>query len=245
MFHSSNRIQQEIMQNRKSFYSEDMEWNSIIFDDETVSKNQQLLPRVIGGGRRLHAAYNYECGWCNKKTVPERHRRFNEYKSYEAHFRKFHLRKPGIHISLKQFRETTPRNEPKWTCPKCGNLYSYGNKSYHKSACHFENTESSEDDVTPSSSEEDVTPSSSEEEEEPSYEEEEEEEGQQQQQQQQQQQEKEVEPMDDGEQVQGEHTNVMAMFVRTDMNCREVHQQDLDETKLVNYSSSSDDDSFM
>ena len=239
MFHSSSRIHQEIMQNRKSVCSEDLEWNSIIFDDETVSKNQQLLPRVIGGGRRLHAAYNYECGWCIKKTVPERHRRFNEYKSYEAHFRKFHLRKPSVYISLKQFRETTPRNEPKWTCPKCGNLYSYGNKSYHKSACQFENEGSSEEDVTPSSS--------SEEDEEQNYEEEEEEEEEgEEQEQEQNQQEKEVESMDEGEQVQEtEHAAEMAdirWFVRTDMDCREVHQQDLNPKKLVNYSSSSDDE---
>ena len=123
---------------------EDMVAN-IIFDDETASMHQQMLPRITGGGRRVGAPYSYECTWCIKKGVPKDKRRFQKFKTYEKHFTTFHLGKRGVEMTLKMFRENVPRKDPRWYCERCERYYSLGNKYYHKSVCRQDEDESSED----------------------------------------------------------------------------------------------------
>ena len=119
---------------------------NIVFDDETASMHQQMLPRITGGGRRVGAPYSYECTWCIKKGVPKDKRRFQKFKTYEKHFTTFHLGKPGVEMTLKMFRESVPRKDPRWYCERCERDYSLGNKHYHKSVCPQNDKESSEDD---------------------------------------------------------------------------------------------------
>ena len=135
------------MANNKILEVQDLEEmvTNMIFDDETASIHQHMLPRITGGGRRVGAPYSYECTWCIKKGVPKDKRRFQKYKTYEKHFTKFHLGKRDVKTTLQMFRDSVPRKDPRWYCERCERWYSLGNKYYHKSVCRQYEDESSDD----------------------------------------------------------------------------------------------------
>ena len=77
------------------------EW---IYDDESVSHYQQMLPRMIGGGRKLRADYNYVCLWCPKEDLKKGIKgRYRELKNYRDHFKKYHHGEDGQGVSMSEF----------------------------------------------------------------------------------------------------------------------------------------------
>ena len=123
------------MQTMKTIVSND----GLIFDDESVSKNQHILPRMIGGGRTLGAEYNYECLWCPKEVIQTgRKGRYKELRNYRDHFTKCHLGEEGNGIPMTEFLQKVHRCEPTWFCTNCKTHYSLGNVVRHKAICRPE-----------------------------------------------------------------------------------------------------------
>ena len=119
------------------------EW---IFDDESVSHYQQMLPRMIGGGRKLRADYNYVCLWCPKDDLKKGHKgRYRELKNYRDHFKKYHHGEDGEGVPMSEFIRKLNRCEPTWFCKNCKQHYSLGNQVRHKAICHLESSESDSD----------------------------------------------------------------------------------------------------
>lgn len=119
------------------------EW---IYDDESVSNFQQMLPRIIGGGRKLRADYNYVCLWCPKEDLKKGIRgRYRELKNYRDHFKKYHHGEDGKGIPMSEFMKKLNRCEPTWFCQNCKQHYSLGNQVRHKAICQLESSESESD----------------------------------------------------------------------------------------------------
>ena len=121
----------------------------LIYDDESVSTFQQMLPRVAGGGRTLRADYNYVCLWCPKEDIKKGKRGcFRELKNYRDHFKKYHHGKDEDGIPMSEFIKKLNRCEPTWFCKNCRQHYSVGNKVRHKAICHLESSDSDTDSDT-------------------------------------------------------------------------------------------------
>ena len=119
------------------------EW---IYDDESVSSFQQMLPRIIGGGRKIRADYNYVCLWCPKEDLKKGTRgRYRELKNYRDHFKKYHHGEDGKGIPMSEFIKKLNRCEPTWFCRNCKQHYSLGNQVRHKAICQLESSESDSD----------------------------------------------------------------------------------------------------
>ena len=111
----------------------------LIDDDESVNKYQQILPRVIGGGRKLRAEFNYVCLWCPKEDIKKGQLgKFKELKNYRDHFRKKHQGEDGKGVPMSQFLEKVKRVEPTWFCKNCKQHQSIGNVVRHKAICNPE-----------------------------------------------------------------------------------------------------------
>ena len=118
----------------------------LIYDDESVSTFQQMLPRVTGGGRTLRADYNYVCLWCPKEDIKKGKRGcFKELKNYRDHFKKYHHGGAEDGIPMSEFIKKLNRCEPTWFCKNCRQHYSVGNKVRHKAICHLESSDSDTD----------------------------------------------------------------------------------------------------
>merc|ERR1712208_163384 len=118
----------------------------LIYDDESVSTFQQMLPRVTGGGRTLRADYNYVCLWCPKEDIKKGKRGcFRELKNYRDHFKKYHHGGTEDGIPMSEFIKKLNRCEPTWFCKNCRQHYSVGNKVRHKAICHLESSDSDTD----------------------------------------------------------------------------------------------------
>ena len=118
----------------------------LIYDDESVSTFQQMLPRVTGGGRSLRADYNYVCLWCPKEDIKKGKRGcFRELKNYRDHFKKYHHGESEDGIPMSEFIKKLNRCEPTWFCKNCRQHYSVGNKVRHKAICHLESSDSDTD----------------------------------------------------------------------------------------------------
>ena len=118
----------------------------LIFDDESVHNYQQMLPRMIGGGRSLREDFNYVCLWCPKKDITEGKKgRFKELKNYRDHFRKYHHGEDGKGIPMSEFIKRLNRCEPTWFCKNCRQHYSLGNQVRHKAICQQESSDSESD----------------------------------------------------------------------------------------------------
>ena len=120
-------------------YSED----DLIYDDESVNVFQQMLPRLVGGGRALRQDFNYVCLWCPKDDITKGKRgRFRELKNYREHFRKHHHGENGEGIPMTEFLNKLNRCEPTWFCKNCRQHYSLGNRVRHEAICKLETSES-------------------------------------------------------------------------------------------------------
>ena len=119
------------------------EW---IYDDESVSHYQQMMPRMIGGGRKLRADYNYVCLWCPKNDLKKGIKgRYRELKNYRDHFKKYHHGEDGKGVPMSEFIKKLNRCEPTWFCKNCKQHYSLGNEVRHKAICHLESSEGDSD----------------------------------------------------------------------------------------------------
>ena len=121
----------------------------LIFDDETASLNQHAFPRVVGGGRRISAEFNYICLWCPKEEIKKGKKgRFFELKNYRDHFRKHHHAEDGKGVPMSEFLDKVNICEPTWLCPNCKQHCSLGNVVRHKAICQKDQeTDDSESDV--------------------------------------------------------------------------------------------------
>ena len=152
--HSENTYSEFINCNFDNFLNtelpetEDCSEQELIYDDESVSCYQQKLPRMIGGGRKLKADYNYVCLWCPKEDLKKGIRgRYKELKNYRDHFKKYHHGEDGKGVPMSDFLKKLNRCEPTWFCKKCKQHYSLGNHVRHKAICQPEKTlDSSESD---------------------------------------------------------------------------------------------------
>ena len=108
----------------------------VIYDDESVSKNQHSLPRMVGGGRKHNADFNYVCQWCPNEDIKKgKNGKYKELKNYRDHFRKYHHGEDGKGVPMSQFVEKVQRCEPTWFCPNCKQHQSIGNVVRHKAIC--------------------------------------------------------------------------------------------------------------
>ena len=123
------------------------EW---IYDDESVNTFQQMLPRMVGGGRRLREDFNYVCLWCPKEDIKKGKRgRFKELKNYRDHFKKYHHGEDGEGIPMSEFIKKLNRCEPTWFCRNCKQHYSLGNQVRHKAICHLESSDTESESEEP------------------------------------------------------------------------------------------------
>ena len=107
-----------------------------IYDDESVSRNQQILPRIIGGGRALGAEFNYICLWCPKEDLLKGNKgKYRELKNYRDHFKKYHHGEDGNGVPMSDFLKKVQRCEPTWFCQNCKQHQSLGNAIRHKAIC--------------------------------------------------------------------------------------------------------------
>ena len=119
------------------------EW---IYDDESVNTFQQILPRMVGGGRTIREDFNYVCLWCPKEDIKKGKRgRFKELKNYRDHFKKYHHGEDGEGIPMSEFIKKINRCEPTWFCRNCKQHYSLGNQVRHKAICHLESSDTESD----------------------------------------------------------------------------------------------------
>ena len=127
--------------------TENFSEEDLIYDDESVNTFQQMLPRMIGGGRTLQAEYNYICLWCPKMDIKKGKRGyFKELKNYRDHFKKYHHgENEEDKIPMSEFIKKLNRCEPTWFCKNCRQHYSLGNQIRHKAICQQESTDSDSD----------------------------------------------------------------------------------------------------
>ena len=118
----------------------------LIYDDESVNTFQQLLPRMVGGGRKLREDFNYFCAWCPKEDIKKGKKgRFRELKNYRDHFRKYHHGENGEGIPMTDFIKKLNRCEPTWFCKNCRQHYSIGNQVRHQAICELSSNDSDSD----------------------------------------------------------------------------------------------------
>ena len=118
----------------------------LIYDDESANTYQQMLPRLIGGGRKLREDFNYVCLWCPKEDIKKGKKgRFRELKNYRDHFKKHHHGENGEGIPMTEFIQRLNRCEPTWFCKNCRQHYSLGNQVRHKAICQVESSDSNSD----------------------------------------------------------------------------------------------------
>ena len=131
----------------------------LIYDDESVNENQHVLPRMVGGGRRHGAEFNYVCLWCPQEDINKgKMGKFKELKNYRDHFRKKHHREDGKGLPMSEFLDKVHRCEPTWFCTNCKQHQSIGNAVRHKAICKPEqDSESSESDDEEIQNEDHVT----------------------------------------------------------------------------------------
>ena len=104
---------------------------NLVSDDESVSQNQDMLPRLTGGGRKLQQEFRYVCYWCSDEVLKQKNRgRFRELRNYRDHFRKAHSDVP-----MREFLLRVDRNEPTWFCNICRRKISLGNQLRHQVIC--------------------------------------------------------------------------------------------------------------
>ena len=102
-----------------------------ISDDDGVHKNQDFLPRLTGGGRKMLQDFKYICQWCSSETLKQKTKgRFREIKNYRDHFRRAHQDVP-----FSEFLNMVERDEPKWQCKICRQRMSLGNQLRHQIIC--------------------------------------------------------------------------------------------------------------
>ena len=102
-----------------------------ISDDDGVHKNQEFLPRLTGGGRKMLQDFKYICQWCSSETLKQKTKgRFREIKNYRDHFRRAHQDVP-----FSEFLNMVERDEPKWQCKICRQRMSLGNQLRHQIIC--------------------------------------------------------------------------------------------------------------
>ena len=118
-------------------------------DDDTASLYQHDLPRVSGGGRKLHAEFNYECLWCPQEVLRLGQKgKFRQLKSYRKHFVTNHHGEDGNGIPMEEFLRRVKRNEPTWFCEICQQNYSLDNEIRHRAICKpGQQTSDSDDDI--------------------------------------------------------------------------------------------------
>ena len=122
----------------------------LIYDDESTNAYQQMLPRLIGGGRKLREDFNYVCLWCPKEDIKKGKKgRFRELKNYRDHFKKYHHGENGEGIPMTEFIQRLNRCEPTWFCKNCRQHYSLGNHVRHKAICQLESSDSNSDSDIP------------------------------------------------------------------------------------------------
>ena len=118
----------------------------LIYDDESANTYQQMLPRLIGGGRKLREDFNYVCLWCPKEDIKKGKKgRFRELKNYRDHFKKYHHGENGEGLPMTEFIQRLNRCEPTWFCKNCRQHYSLGNQVRHKAICQVESSDSNSD----------------------------------------------------------------------------------------------------
>ena len=120
--------------------------NEIILDQE-----QEEQERMVGGGRRLKSERKYICMWCPESVIRRGVKGiFSEIRNYRRHFMNFHHKKESIPTS--EFENNVTRNDSKWICPKCTNLFNPRHAVRHIEVCGNYDDESSnnscEDDKT-------------------------------------------------------------------------------------------------
>ena len=117
-----------------------------IYDDESATTYQQMLPRLTGGGRTLREEFNYVCLWCPKDDIKKGKKgRFKELKNYRDHFKKYHHGDNGDGIPMNEFIKKINRCEPTWFCRNCKQHYSLGNRVRHKAICQLDSSDSDSD----------------------------------------------------------------------------------------------------
>ena len=138
----------ETFLNIKDLDKENILEAEIIFDDESMNHNQHSLPRLSGGGRSLHAIFNYQCLWCSEEELKlGKKGRFKELRSYRKHFRDNHLSEEGNGVPMAEFIDRVRRSEPTWLCEICHKNLSLGNAVRHKAICKPENSSESDSDT--------------------------------------------------------------------------------------------------
>lgn len=110
---------------------EDEKILDLALDEESVRHNQNVLPRLTGGGRKLLQDFNYVCQWCSPELLQQKNRgRFRELKNYRQHFRSSHS-----DIPFSEFLQRVEINEPKWFCNICRKKISLPNQLRHQIIC--------------------------------------------------------------------------------------------------------------
>ena len=144
-----NAYSEFVQCNFNSFLDVEPTYEQLIFDDETASINQHAFPRVVGGGRRINAEFNYVCLWCPKEEIRKGKKgRFFELKNYRDHFKKYHHGDDGKGVPMTEFLDKVNICEPTWLCPNCKRHCSIGNLVRHKAICKKEQeTDDSESEV--------------------------------------------------------------------------------------------------
>ena len=93
--------------------------------------------RMIGGGRKINAPYNYQCLWCPEDDIQKGLKgRYLEIKNYRDHFRKCHMSEEGGGIPMSEFLSKVNRREPTWFCKNCRHHCSLSNMVRHKAVCY-------------------------------------------------------------------------------------------------------------
>ena len=143
-----NTYSEFIKCNYNNFLNNVFPIEELIYDDESFNENQHVLPRMVGGGRRHGAEFNYVCLWCPQEDINKgKMGKFKELKNYRDHFRKKHHREDGKGLPMSEFLDKVHRCEPTWFCTNCKQHQSIGNAVRHKAICKPEqDSESSESD---------------------------------------------------------------------------------------------------
>ena len=103
----------------------------LIIDDDSANRFRHLIPRLDGGGRRLHQKHYYTCIWCPSSSQRSSQKgKFVELKNYRDHFRRVHK-----DIPYSEFLEIVQNRDPKWFCKGCKQKFSLGNVVRHKAIC--------------------------------------------------------------------------------------------------------------
>ena len=117
--------------NFQSHLNKEDQEDDLTLDEEAVSRNQHLLPRMYGGGRKTLDSFTYICKWCPDKVLANPTKgRFKQWRNYKDHFEKHHGDVP-----FDEFLKNVRRKDPKWYCTNCKLAFSLSNKVRHKAIC--------------------------------------------------------------------------------------------------------------